>query len=272
LKLRKMVYIEFDKHICVMRINEIFLRKFKDLIAEGEKLPTHFTCAEERAKLYSWETSCLSLIEKTFGTDSDYYRRMSRYCGISNVDIRRPYGIELLKGAVKDFEDLEPFSMHAKAEGGFNSLQFLEQLGSRFHIISRQLRDRHDNRPTLDIGDEYDVQDLMYALLRINFEDIRPEEWTPSYAGGSSRMDFLLNKEGIVVETKKTRKNLGARELSDQLIVDIDRYSKHPNCKMLFCFVYDPEGRITNPEGLEKDLTKDHDETVVRVLIAPKGK
>jgi hypothetical protein len=24
------------------------------------------------------------------------------------------------------------------------------------------------------------------------FDDIRPEEYTPSYAGGSSRIDFLL--------------------------------------------------------------------------------
>lgn len=190
-KLRKMVYIEFDKHIGVVRINEIFLRKFKDPIADGEKLPRHYTCAEERAKLYSWETSCLNLIEKTFGKDSEYYRRMSRYCGIPNVDVRGSYGIELLKGAVKDFEDLEPFSMHAKAEGGLDSLQFLERLCSRSHIISRQLRDRHDNRPTLDIGDEYNVQNLMHALLRINFEDIRPEEWTPSYAGVSSRMVFF---------------------------------------------------------------------------------
>ena len=40
--------------------------------------------------------------------------------------------------------------------------------------------------------DEYDVQDLFHALLTIYFEDIRKEEWSPSYAGGASRMDFLL--------------------------------------------------------------------------------
>ena len=27
------------------------------------------------------------------------------------------------------------------------------------------------------------------------FDDIRPEEYTPSYAGGSSRIDFLLKDE-----------------------------------------------------------------------------
>jgi hypothetical protein len=59
-------------------------------------------------------------------------------------------------------------------------------------------------RPTLTINDEYDVQDLMRAILAIEFDDIRPEEWSPSYAGGSKRMDFLLKEESIVVEVKKT--------------------------------------------------------------------
>jgi hypothetical protein len=35
------------------------------------------------------------------------------------------------------------------------------------------------------LKDEYDVQDLLYALLRIFFDDVRPEEWTPSFAGKS---------------------------------------------------------------------------------------
>lgn len=53
---------------------------------------------------------------------------------------------------------------------------FIKTLCTRFHLMARQLRDRHKNRPTLDVEDEYDVQDLLCALLRIEFEDTRPEE------------------------------------------------------------------------------------------------
>jgi hypothetical protein len=255
-----------------MSLTGLILKKFDELIAIGKKFPSRITNQDLIAQLYSWETSCLNLLEKTFGKESDYYRRMSRYCSRSvSINLRASYGVELLKSARKDFEELPPYIKQPKTEGALESMQFIQQLCSRFHIIARQLRERYNGRPTLDVSDEYDVQDLIHALLRINFEDIRPEEWTPSYAGGSSRMDFLLNKEGIVVETKKTRKNLGAKEISDQLIIDIERYSHHPNCKMLFCFVYDPEGRIANPEGLERDLSQDHDQTVVRVLVTPKG-
>ena len=115
-------------------------------------------------------------------------------------------------------------------------LLLLEQICSRFHLIARQLRSRYAGRPTLDVQDEYDVQDLMHALLCLHFVDVRPEEYTPSYAGKASRMDFLLKQESIVVEIKMTRSGLGPKELSTQLIEDIERYKVHPDCQALFCF------------------------------------
>ena len=146
----------------------------------------------------------------------------------------------------------------------------IELMCSRFHAISSQLRQRHAGRETLDVTDEYDVQDLMHALLHLFFDDIRPEEWTPSYAGKASRMDFLLPAEQVVVETKKTRQGLGTKEVGDELIVDIERYKKHPDCKRLICFVYDPEARVANPRGIEKDLSRNEGDLEVKVIIAPK--
>jgi hypothetical protein len=148
-------------------------------------------------------------------------------------------------------------------------VEALYRIGERFHQVARQLRVRRQDRPTLDIGDEYDVQDLFHALLRIPFDDVRPEEWAPSYAGGASRMDFVLPEIEAVVEIKKSRPGLGAKELGEQLIVDIAKYKKHPSCRTLFCFVYDPDGRIHNPRGIESDLNAEQDELKVRVLIAP---
>ena len=147
----------------------------------------------------------------------------------------------------------------------------IESILRRFHLVARQLRSRHDGRPTLDINDEYDVQDLVHALLRSAFDDIRSEEWTPSYAGGSSRMDFLLKKEQTVIEIKKTRQGVADRQIGDQLLEDIGRYAVHQDCRSLFCFVYDPEGRIANPDGLEADLSHSRGELSVRVIVAPKG-
>lgn len=144
----------------------------------------------------------------------------------------------------------------------------LENIFNKFHKVARQLRTRHDSRSTLKIEDEYDVQDLLHALLLLHFEDVRPEEWTPSYAGGSVRMDFLLKDEGIVVEVKKTRKSMTAKSLGEELLIDREKYKIHPDCKKMYCFVYDPEGLLGNPNGIKKDLEKGA-EDFIKVFIRP---
>ena len=69
-------------------------------------------------------------------------------------------------------------------------------------------------------------------------------------------MDFLLKGHEIVVEVKMTRKGLWAKEVSEQLIIDAAKYRQHPECKTLVCLVYDPEGLVKNPRGIERDLAK----------------
>lgn len=152
-----------------------------------------------------------------------------------------------------------------------NNVSLIENICTRFHKVARQLVSRHSNRETLIIEDEYDTQDLLHALLHIHFDDIRPEEWTPSYAAGSARVDFLLKKQKIIIEVKKSRQTLKGKQIGDELLIDIQRYRVHPDCKTLICFVYDPEGMITNPRGLENDLNQEFDGLTVKAIIVPKG-
>lgn len=165
----------------------------------------------------------------------------------------------------------EAFQTKSALHEHIRRMLILERLCSRFHLVAMQLRSRHSHRETFQVVDEYDVQDLLHALLTLEHDDVRPEEWTPSYAGGSSRMDFLLKLEQIVIAGKKSRSGLEARELEEQLIVDIQKYSLHPDCRTLVCFVYDPEGRIANPRSVESNLSGERDGITVRVIIAPKG-
>jgi hypothetical protein len=148
--------------------------------------------------------------------------------------------------------------------------QSLKSIIDRFHLFATQLKNRYNNRPTITVDDEYDLQDLMNALLRINFEDVRKEEYTPSYAGGSTRIDFLLKREKILIEVKKTRPTLKDKEIGNQLILDIAHYKSHPDCRHLICFVYDPDNLILNPRGLEDDLNRNtSEEMIVEVFIRP---
>jgi hypothetical protein len=141
---------------------------------------------------------------------------------------------------------------------------------SRFSRVANHLKIRRDSRPPLLMADEYDVQYLIHALLDVHFDDVRPEDCGPSHAGKNVRIDFILEGEKIAVEAKKTRDGLRDKEVGDELLIDIARYAKHPSCKTLVCFVYDPEYLLRNPDGLENDLTRLHNGLDVRVLVRPK--
>ncbi|MBW2638181.1 MAG: transposase [Deltaproteobacteria bacterium] len=133
------------------------------------------------------------------------------------------------------------------------------------------LTHRRKGAQPLSFSSEYDVQDLLHSMLRPWISDIRPEEFTPSYAGSSTRMDFLLPAHSLVIELKFVRDRAHGKRIGDELIVDIEHYRRHPACNSLWCVVYDPEHLLTNAEGLRVDLegarrTKDG-ELMVKVLV-----
>src|SRR5258708_7681301 len=49
-----------------------------------------------------------------------------------------------------------------------------------------------------------------------------------------------------------TRTGMNDKEVAEQLIIDIERYQAVPECQILVCFVYDPEGFIENPLALKR--------------------
>ncbi|MBT3286958.1 MAG: transposase [Victivallales bacterium] len=133
------------------------------------------------------------------------------------------------------------------------------------------LAHRRKGAQQLTFSSEYDVQDLLHALLRPWVSDIRPEEFTPSYAGSSTRMDFLLPVYALVIELKFVRDRSHAKRVGDELIIDIDHYRAHPTCKTIWCAIYDPDHFLTNAEGLRTDLegtrSSEDEEVVVKVTV-----
>ncbi len=249
------------------------ITKVEQLIQKGRAvLATHrpnpprmigFTTLDSEA-FAEWQAQSLSFLKALLGLDHTYVETFAKQVECAYQSSAKS-GIGILT-AVR--EDLVAGTL-GQAAAVINPLLTIEKLCSRLHAVARQLRSRHQNRETLNVQDEYDVQDLLHALLWIEFEDIRAEEATPSYAAKSSRMDFLLKREKIVVEVKRTRSGLGAKEIASQLIEDIARYKAHPDCKALVCFVYDPEGLVANPRGIEADLSREEGPFPVRVLIRP---
>lgn len=110
------------------------------------------------------------------------------------------------------------------------------------------------------------MQDLLHSLLSLYYDDIRPEEWTPSYAGSSVRIDFVIPEIKTVIEVKKTRDSMTDKKLSEELIIDIEKYQQHPDCEKIYCFVFDPDTILRNPVAIKKDLEEKH-QGLVKVFI-----
>lgn len=254
------------------------LEKFLD--GAQKFMEQNITCSD--SKFEAWNNSLLRFIDGNYDKATyDIFKNRSYSLSIWTFSTPDSDFVKAFKRDLKTtIEDLKMLLDEEKDEPSFDNnkvsktltdnIQLIINLFNRFHLICKQLRERYNSRETLDVCDEYDVQDLIHSLLCIYFDDIRAEEWTPSYAGSCSRQDFLLKKENIVIEIKKTRKGLQDKQVGEQLIVDIERYRSHPDCKILLCFIYDPDERISNPRGLENDLTKVTDGLNVITVVTQK--
>lgn len=138
----------------------------------------------------------------------------------------------------------------------------------RFPLVARQLEERYDDRDTIEITDEYDVQDLFHALLRLYFDDVRSEEYSPSHAGSSGRVDFLIKNKRVAIEIKYATKSRKNRVIKKEISEDKEHYRAHPDCETLICYIYDPKFHIENPDGFEKYLSNSSEELSTEVFVS----
>lgn len=172
--------------------------RLDELIQKGQQFNFRNNCYSVRGEYYSkasndllvWIVCVEDIIMENYGENSAPYRLYQEFDrsyldGFYQDDFDKQ--LSIIFSALRACKEIAP---KPKSQI-FEKDELLSNLFERFHSVAKQLRHRYDNRPTLDINDEYDVQDLLHSLLKLYFEDIRKEEWTPSYAGGSSRMDFF---------------------------------------------------------------------------------
>ena len=129
-----------------------------------------------------------------------------------------------------------------------------KRICNRLGEVASQLRSRGRKRTPLILEDEYDVQYLLHALLKVHFDDVRPEERTPSFAGSSTSADFSIPDTKVVIEVKFVRDSKDTKRIGNEILEDIPHYEKHPDCEQMFVLIYDPNKALNNPVGLVKDL------------------
>ncbi len=253
------------------------IEKLQEIIDEIDELLEGNTTPADR-EFKEWHSRAQRFLYNKYGADSIEYTGFNEFKFLPNVS-KTPKDKQFLEFLVYNacrsdlitiknlfLDYLRDMQDEEEKAARVNHDEEVERIFKRFKQVAIQLTRRHNGRDTLLIQDEYDVQDLLRALLSLYFDDVRAEEWTPSYAGSSLRIDFLIPEIEAVIEVKKTRSSMTDKSLSEELIVDIEKYQAHPNCKKIYCFVYDPDMILRNPVAIRNDLEKKH-EGLVRVFI-----
>ncbi len=151
------------------------------------------------------------------------------------------------------------------------ALQTLETLLRRLPRVIRQLRTRHGNRTPFRVQDELDLEDLLRALLPLQFDEVRQESRTPAYAA-CTRTDFRIGQDQgscpIALTVKIMRPGLREEDLREQWREDICHYRQVRGCGTLVGLIYDPEGLVRNPRQVEAIWTVGKEELELRCVIA----
>lgn len=173
-------------------------------------------------------------------------------CQVSTLILRSV--VELIRVRALQFV----YELDAEASGSPGAegpVETILRLFDGIRLAARPLAKRRPGKPVFRLDDEYDVQDLLHALMTPWFSEIAPEEWTPSYAAGSKRMDFLVAAERIAIEMKFVHDGKRAKKIADEIVVDIEYYAQHQTVDTLIALVFDPLLLVAQRSAVERALS-----------------
>ncbi|MBE1556701.1 hypothetical protein [Sporosarcina limicola] len=117
----------------------------------------------------------------------------------------------------------------------------------------------------IKIGNEYDVQRILYSLVKPVFPEARLEV-TDDTGYGSIRYDIIIDKYNTVIEVKCSRASMTKKKLTEEVASDAFHY-KYAN---IFFFLYDKHKIIDNKTAFIVAYSKIYnDKKIETVIIQP---
>jgi hypothetical protein len=128
---------------------------------------------------------------------------------------------------------------------------------------------RRKDHPSFAINDEYDVQDVLYVILKSIFPKLKDEDPTPRVGAKYNKIDLILRDQGILVEVKMIKKgDSNEKKFVEELKNDIQSYNKSQWLEHLICFVYDPFNKTKDKQNFyDLDGTQTIDENTFSVKV-----
>ncbi|RXQ95706.1 hypothetical protein EO244_07540 [Ancylomarina salipaludis] len=169
-------------------------------------------------------------------------------------------------------EDVESVLLKTKFVNKSAEEVIRDVLSNFSNAVQKIIKGRRKNHPEFKIEDEYDVQDILYVILKSIFPNLRDEDPIAKVGAKSTKIDLIIREEKILVEVKMIKaKDTNETHFIEQLKVDFESYHECKWLDKLFCFVYDPYKKtkdVSNFNDLNGQRTKGEHSFDVEVIVA----
>lgn len=114
----------------------------------------------------------------------------------------------------------------------------------------------------IQIENEYDLQHLLYAVLKPLFVDARREVAEDSGVG-TVRSDIKIPSLHTIIEAKCTRKSMSLKALTEQIETDLVHYT----AEHIYFYIYDKEKIIKDKQAFETYFNRTFDGKRVKIIV-----
>lgn len=161
--------------------------------------------------------------------------------------------------------------LNEKCMSPLEDANLLEQYLNDFYLFLEAFKEiKPDKRATytaedlqtIQIKNEYDLQHLLYAVLKPLYKEAR-KEVTEDSGVGAIRSDIRIASLNAIIEAKCTRKSMGLKKLTEELEADIVHYK----ADYIYFYIYDKEKIIKDRQNFETNFNKCFDGKKVTVII-----
>lgn len=210
-------------------------KDFPDKEQEEVKVKMHYTENE-----YSENETKASLMKAI----KDTIQCLEEKISVSSGEVYRPYELSLIEKILNNF--------------------FMYYRSMYKNPVHRKGTLSQETLAAIQIGNEYDLQRMLYSILLPIFPNMRQEVCRDNGYGGM-RADIYLETYDLIIETKCTRDSMSEKKLIEELGAD----GFHYNAENIYFFICDKTGIIKNTEAFKKafEREKKKEGKTVKVFI-----
>lgn len=246
----------------------------EEVIREGERLTETQDNMDLKNKYDIWCNKAKILLEK-IGFPEEKLREIKvKMHYTENEYSKEDTGKSILKALQDTVRFLEAVGTSIESEiSKETAIVLIYRILSNFHKFFKIMFEspvhkkgtlEQETLRDVQIGNEYDLQRMVYSLLLPIFPTARQEVNSDNGYGGM-RTDIYLEDYDIAVELKCTRSSMTEKKLIEEMGSDCFHYK----ADTIFFYIYDKNLCIENPEAFVKTFMRDKRENgkTIRAII-----